>query len=82
MSGIFAPLLRKLNHARVIGRLQKKVILYQTTSEAESLLTNSVTIGHLASRKLDRSAGAPEAPSLDELSRLSAVPSKRLQVYR
>jgi hypothetical protein len=53
MSGIFAPLLRKLNHARVIGRLQKKVILYQTTSEAESLPTNSATVGHLASRKVD-----------------------------
>jgi hypothetical protein len=76
------PLLRRLNHARVSGRLQKKVILYQTASRAESLLTNAVTVGHRANRKADLSAPAPEALSLDELSRLSTAPSKRLKVYR
>jgi hypothetical protein len=48
MNVIVVPLLRGLNHACVIGRLQNTVILYHATSEAESSLTNSVTVGYFA----------------------------------
>ena len=51
MNDILVPLLRRLDHACVIGRLQNKVILYHITREPDFSLTNSAAVGYRACTK-------------------------------